>query len=75
MPRAASLAPPGRARRRRRAHISAYVDVRTAEDLDDAADHHSISLSELVGRVLHAAASKGFPTDTMALRELYPLID
>ena len=75
MPRAASLSLPGQARRRRRAHISAYVDVRTAEDLDEAADHHRISLSELVGRVLHAATNKGFPTDTMSLRDLYPPID
>ena len=61
-----------RGRPRRRAHISSYVTAQVATDLDEAADHHSISLSELVNRILHKATNKGFPTDSHEFQEQYP---
>lgn len=61
--------------RRRRAHISTYVPTRVAEDLDDAADHYGISLSEIVNRVLSKAAREGFPTDAATFFSKYPKCD
>lgn len=61
-----------RGKPRRRAHVSAYVETYVAQDLDDAADHHCISLSELVNRVLMKACQQGFPTDSIAFQKQYP---
>ena len=59
--------------RKRRAHLSTYVPTRVAEQLDDAADHHHLSLSEVINRILSKAVLEGFPTDGAAFNELYPI--
>ena len=59
--------------RKRRAHISSYVPTRLAEELDDAADHHSISLSDLVNRILsRAVLIQKIPADHALFQEQYP---
>ena len=60
--------------RRRRTSLSAYVPCIVAQDLDDAADHHRISMSELIGRILSKAAMAGFPTDHSEFAAAFPPI-
>ena len=44
-----------------------------AEDLEEAACHHNISMSEIVSRVLAKACRGRFPTDREEFDRLYPL--
>ena len=62
-----------RGRPRRRAHVSAYTETWVSNALDEAADHHSISLSELVNRILAKACDTGFPSDTGEFHKQFPL--
>lgn len=58
---------------KRRIPISSCVTQAVALDLEDAACHHNISLSELVSRVLAKACDARFPTDRVEFDKLYPL--
>lgn len=58
---------------KRRIPISSCVTSQVAEDLEDAACHHDISMSEIVSRVLAKACNTRFPTDVAEFNKLYPL--
>ena len=58
---------------KRRIPISACVTNPTAEDLEDAACHHNISMSEIVSRILSKACHERFPTDREEFNKMYPL--
>ena len=59
--------------RKRRIPISSCVTQETAEDLEDAALHHNISMSEIVCRILMKACNERFPTDLEQFNRMYPL--
>ena len=59
--------------KRRRIPISSCITQQVSTDLEDAACHHSISISEIVSRVLSKACHEGFPTDQAEFDELYPV--
>ena len=57
---------------KRRIPISSCITSSNAEDLEDAACHHNISMSEIVSRILAKACDARFPTDRGEFDALYP---
>lgn len=58
---------------KRRFPLSTCINSATSEGLEEAALHHSISLSELAARILAAAVAKGIPATATEFSTLYPL--
>lgn len=57
---------------KRRMPLSTCVTQKVSADLEEAAFHHSISISELVSRVLAKACHEGFPTDRADFDSKFP---
>ena len=57
---------------KRRMPISSCVTQQVSTDLEEAAFHHSLSISEIVSRIVSKACHEGFPTDRAKFDELYP---
>lgn len=58
---------------KRRIPVSSCITQSDAEEIEEACLHYSISISEMIARLVAKAVHDRFPTDRVSFDQLYPL--